>query len=159
MIRYRIFNKSDCLEVSRLYKTLIQHISDETEDPYFKYEPLADDFLLSSLESGVGDPSKVVFVATSKNEIIGFIAGEEQQCFLPISNTKIIGYVSGAFVKPKFRHQGIMKQLELLLEEHFRNKGIQFLELNVLNANTLGKGSWEKLGFKTFREQMRKEIL
>ena len=89
---------------------------------------------------------------------IAFISGEVRDCCLPISIVRKVGYINGAFVLPGYRRQGVMKKLESMLLEYFKRQGLSYIELNVITGNLLGKRSWESLGYKTFREQMRKKI-
>jgi hypothetical protein len=51
-----------------------------------------------------------------------------------------------------------MKTLETMLMGFFGEHGVQQVELNVLAGSAAGKKSWEALGYRTFREQMRKTI-
>jgi len=46
-----------------------------------------------------------------------------------------------------------MKELERMLGEYCKKHGLAYVELNVMANNTIGKKSWEALGYKTFREQ------
>ncbi len=97
-------------------------------------------------------------MAKDGDSVIGFISGEVKECFLPISKIKKIGYIGGAYVLPSYRNKGMMKNLERLIIDYFKKQGLAYVELNVLTNNPIGKRSWESLGYKTFREQMRKKI-
>jgi ribosomal protein S18 acetylase RimI-like enzyme len=92
------------------------------------------------------------------DKIIGFIAGEILNCFLPISKVKKVGYISGAYVMPQYRGKNVMKRLEQMLIRFFKSKNLRYAELNVMTMNASGKEIWSRLGYSTFREQMRKTI-
>jgi ribosomal protein S18 acetylase RimI-like enzyme len=65
---------------------------------------------------------------------------------------------SAAFVLPEYRGNHIMNKLERMLIEFFKSRNLNYIELNVMTKNILGKKIWSKLGYSTFREQMRKGI-
>lgn len=71
---------------------------------------------------------------------------------------KKIGYISGAYVLSEFRGKGVMKSLEKIILDYFKQCGLKYIEVNFLSTNLIAKKSWEGLGYKTFREQARKEI-
>ncbi len=45
------------------------------------------------------------------------------------------------------------------MADFFKKYKLEYAELNVLSNNFIGKKVWNKLGYNTFREQMRKKIL
>ncbi len=51
-----------------------------------------------------------------------------------------------------------MKRLEEMITIFFREHNLEYVELNVISNNFIGKKSWNKLGYNTFREQMRKKL-
>ncbi len=144
--------------MAKLYNELAFYIKDTTNDDYFNFKTLSTEEISRYLKESIKSSDKIVIVAERKNEIIGFISGEVKECFLPISLIKNIGYISGCYVKKNFRNMGIAKKLFKCLEKYFREKEIVYLELDVLTINYDSKRAWQKLGFKTFREQMRKKI-
>ena len=97
------------------------------------------------------------FRCEEDDTIIGLLR-EIVPCHLPISSVKRVGYISGAYVLPEYRGQGIMKRLETLLVVYFKDCGLQFVELHFIVKNLLARKSWDALGYKTFREQARKRI-
>jgi ribosomal protein S18 acetylase RimI-like enzyme len=148
----------DAEAVAKLYNELAYFIKDESQDDYFNFDTLSETELTQNLKESLGDPARITFTAIADGKVIGFISGEVKECFLPISRIKRIGYIGGAYVSPGYRHKGIMKNLEILLTGYFKKQGLSYIELNVITHNSLGKRSWEALGYKTFREQMRKKI-
>jgi len=148
----------EIIEVAKLYNELAYYIQKETQDVYWDFEDLSLENISSHLSSYIGHPERKIFIAKDNEILIGFIVGEIIKCHLPISSIKDIGYISAAFVLPLYRGKGIMKRLESLQTEFFRQEGLNFMELNFVSQNLLAKKSWEGLGYKTFREQARKEI-
>lgn len=145
-------------EVARLYNKLANFIKDETGDEYFNFDELSEEGLENQLLSFANDPMKRIYIVKENDNVIGFIAGEIINCFLPISKILKVGYVAGAYVLPEYRRKGIMTNLEQLLTNFFKENSISYVELNIISKNLLAKRSWRSLGYITFREQMRKKI-
>ena len=149
---------NEILDVSKLYIELAYFIKEKTNDDYFNFDELPLDSISSQLGFLITDNSKKIFVAIENGRTIGFIFGEIVGCFLPVSKTQRIGYISGAYVLPKFRGRGIMKSLEALMIGFFKDNNINYVELNTMSKNILAKKSWTGLGYSTYREYMRKQI-
>lgn len=145
-------------EVAKLHNLLAYFIQKETKDDYFDFAELNEASLKHDLEGFINNPSRRIYITKENGAIVGFISCEIINCFLPISNIKKVGYISGAYVLPEFRGKGIMKKMETLAIDFFRSNGLKFIELNFLTKNTIAEKTWKSLGYITFREQMRKII-
>ncbi|HHX77166.1 MAG TPA: EVE domain-containing protein, partial [Firmicutes bacterium] len=150
---------ADISLVAALYRDTADYIKQETGDPYFQYESVPVAAIEGRLGSSLEDNNSRIFVAVEQGEIVGFIAGEVSNCFLPFAPVKKIGYISGAYVTPGNRGKGVLRELEKRLQIFFQGLDLEYIELNVLSENQAGKKSWKKLGYKTFREQMRKRLM
>ena len=150
--------EEDILEVGKLYLELILYIKETTGDEYFNFEALNIEKINQSLQESINNPKISTIVVEHDTEIVGFISGEIKKCFFPFSLIKKIGYISGCFIKEKYRKKGITNGMLKYLEKYFLEKGVKHIELNVLTLNYDSKKAWNKLGFDTFREQMRKRI-
>jgi ribosomal protein S18 acetylase RimI-like enzyme len=157
-MEYKEMTVNDVAEVAKLYNELAFFIKYETKDEYFNFDTLSELKMEEHLKESIGKPGLITFVAKEDDNIIAFISGEVKKNFLPISKIKEIGYISGAYVLPEYRKKGIMKKLENMLLKYFKEQGLIYAELNVMAKNFIGKSNWESLGYKTFREQMRKKI-
>jgi ribosomal protein S18 acetylase RimI-like enzyme len=160
MMEFKEMTVNDVTEVAKLYNELACFIKIATKDEYFNFDILLEIELEleKQLKESIRKPALITFVAKDDSNVIAFISGEIKENFLPISKTKEVGYVNGAYVLPKYRKQGIMKKLENMLSDYFKEQGLNYVELNVITNNLIGKRSWELMGYKTFREQMRKKI-
>ncbi len=145
-------------QVADYYRDLVNHIQEETDDYYFLDISVSMDTIVEELLSSLNDDAKRVFVAKDKGKVVGFIAGEIVDCFLPITKVKKVGYISAAYVAPIYRGKGILQELESMIQDFFKQRGLKYVELHVLSRNKVGKTSWDKLGYSTFREHMRKEL-
>ncbi|RJX28866.1 MAG: GNAT family N-acetyltransferase [Dethiobacter sp.] len=156
-----IFKEMSVDEVSRvaeLYQDLANYIREETGDEYFDFDAVPVEEIEKGLASGLEEDAKKVFVAVDEGKVVGFIAGEVIDCFLPISRVDKTGYIAGAYVMPSYRRKGILRHLEKMIQDFFKELGLKYAELHVLSLNNAGKTSWESMGYATFREQMRKRL-
>lgn len=157
-MEYREVLMSEVAEIAILHNKLAYFIQKETEDDYWDFGVLSEENISKHLSTFIGNSERKIFISRDDEKIVGFIAGEIIQCHLPISSVKKIGYISGAYVLPEFRGKGIMKSLEKMVLDYFKQSGLKYAEVNFLSNNLIAKKSWEGLGYKTFREQARKEI-
>ena len=157
-MEYREILINEIAEVAILYNELAYFIQNETEDAYWDFEILSEDIVRESLSTFIGNPEHKIFIARDEKKIVGFVAGEIISCHLPISSIKKVGYITGAFVLPEHRGKGVVKSLEILIIDFFKQCGLQYVELSFISKNTIAKKSWESMGYQTFREQARKEI-
>lgn len=157
--KIREITLSDIHSVAELYNELAFYIKNETADVYFDFENLTVTGISEYLQSSLNKKNIKTYIAEIDCEIVGFITGEIIECFLPISSTKNIGYIGGCFIKENHRNKGIAKALVNKIEMFFKNSNIRFVELHYIQENKAAEKAWEKLGFSTFRLQMRKSLL
>lgn len=157
-MEYREMLINEVEKVAKLHNELAYFIQKETNDDYFDFDNLDEVGINKHLETFINNPVRRIFISKENDVIAGFIACEIINCFLPISSVKKVGYISGVYLLPEFRGQGIMKKMEKLALNYFKSNALEFIELNFISKNSLARKSWECLGYKTFREQMRKRI-
>lgn len=145
-------------QVARLYLELANYLRQATGDEYFNFDDVSVKHLEDKLLTGMNKEQKKVFIAVDKGQVVGFIAGEVADCFLSISPVKKIGYIAGTYVISSYRKKGILTELENMMQKFFKGLGLKHMELHVLTKNITGKQSWERMGYVTFREQMRKSL-
>lgn len=158
MLSFKEIEIDDLLQTSKLYNELALELKSTSNDVYFDFETLSDEIMLNNLKNALKENRGKIYIAKQDINVIGFISGTIVNCFLPISSVNKVGYIEAAYVVKSFRNKNIMKRLEELLVEYFRNQGIKFVELNVLSDNITAKHFWNKCQYATFREQMRKKI-
>lgn len=144
--------------VAKLHNELAYFIQKKTSDEYWDFDILLIEGTCEHLKSFVNNQERKIFIAKEKEEIVGFIAGEIIGCHLPISSIKKVGYISGAYVLEEYREIGVMKRLEMLIREFFKNRGLDYVELNFISGNLTARKCWNSLGYEVFREQARKKI-
>ena len=159
MITYRKASSSDSEKIAPLYNGLYYFLYEVSDDPYFNTGPLSNKEKTNALQEAFeDDPSFTIFVAEDEGKTVGFIAGRIISCFLGVSPVKKIGYIEAAFVNPDYRRNNILTTLEKEISIHFKEEGMPFIELHILTKNAPGRGAWERCGYQTFREQMRKKL-
>ncbi|HOW28585.1 MAG TPA: GNAT family N-acetyltransferase [Elusimicrobiota bacterium] len=156
--RIAVLTKIRLPEIVPLFFELIRSIRVTTQDPYFRSLRVSRPRARKWLARYIGKRDKKVWVSTVEGRVVGYIAGEIIDCFLPISRVGRIGYISGACVEGPFRRKGIMESLERKMIGFFRKRGVDYAELHILSKNRPARRCWTKLGYRTFREQMRKRI-
>ena len=158
MLEYREVLVDELEKVAVLYNELLYTIQKEGKDQYWDFDILSKEDTANSLKEFISDSERKIFIAKEDEEIVGFVTGEIINCHLPVSSTKKIGYISGAYVSPEYRGKGVMKKLDGTIIEYFRSCGLKYIELNFISNNIPAKKSWNSLGYRTFREQARKSI-
>ncbi len=137
---------------------LIGQIAKTADEPYFLDGIIPAEAIQKDISKNIGNENRRIYVAKESDEIVGFIFGEITNCFYPYSKIKKIGYIFSAYVKPSQRRKGILTALEDNIRSFFKENDIKFVELHTLAKNPVAVRSWEKLGYETFRLQMRKQI-
>ena len=159
-IVYQEADFDDLHEVAELYNEFLFSLKDITKDPYFDFAELSVKDRSKLLKDRFLEEKGLVVVARDEEsrEIIGFISMAVMNCFLVVSSVREIGYIEGAYVKKAYRRQGILSKLEEMLTNHLLGKGIRYLELNTIANNQMANDSWQKLGYRVFRQQWRKDL-
>lgn len=77
-------------------------------------------------------------------------------CHMVLYSAKKVGYIGGGYVKEEYRRKGIMKELEKMSNDFYRELGIKYVEVCYLPENAGSKEAWNGMGYQCFREQARK---
>jgi ribosomal-protein-alanine N-acetyltransferase len=82
------------------------------------------------------------FVAWLSERMVGYIVG-----YIPNRS----GYIDSIAIDPNYRLQGIGKNLTNSLLDHFKEKRVRTISLNVRTKNKTGIAFYQKLGFKILK--------
>ncbi len=95
-------------------------------------------------------------IAVMNGRVVGFAHGaiRLQPDYL---GTGAVGTITHVFVAPEHRKQGIARQLVGSLDEWFAGKGVQRIELTVLDGNPSGQAFWEACGYHRTLVHMSKK--
>jgi len=88
----------------------------------------------------------MVYMAIINDEIIGFCAGNIRLSPAFLGNKKI-GYISHVYVKQKYRKNKVGVILVNHIEQWFKEKKVDFIELEVLNQNASAIKFWSSLNY------------
>ena len=142
-----------------LYMKFINFLRYNCNEVYFDYSDDIEDKLKTYFEKCLKDPLYAIYLARENDDTIGFIAGDMRPSFFPYSTLGLNGYISGVYVEENTRKKGITKELENYIINHFfKIHQADYVELHCLTNNSVAKKMWEGLGYRTFREQLRKKI-
>lgn len=160
----RKITESDIDNVSELFIQQAIHIKNLNDcycnnNAYIKMEELHENFKKYLLELFI-NPDALVIVAEDNSQVIGFIIGVIVPCRVPsfISKVKKVGYIEEAHVITAYRRKGILRKMESMLLNFFKDKDIRYVELNYFTSNSIAKNSWEALGYRDYMEYARKLI-
>lgn len=86
-----------------------------------------NDSTIKELKSGfkemIEDENTVIFVASKKEEVVGFAQCQLRYDYVEGTNSSPVGYLEGIFVKEKFRKKGYAKELVKHCEKWSKNMG------------------------------------
>lgn len=140
-------------------KQLIAHVQATSEDAYMMDISLPDaENLTAMFTQELGDSNSNILVCEIDDHYAGFIYGKISTPFVPALTIKQIGLIEMCWVENAYRNKGIARKLSQSIETWFREKNIKYVDLNYLVGNSEAEASWDKLGYKPFRVNARKEL-
>jgi len=150
-INIRLAQIGDIVAISRLYDDFYKY--NNMQQPYFSAEVKENgDYPKSVIEGTNGD----IFVSEINGEIVGFIHVEEGKTppYPSVIQHKF-ACITDFYVMPDYRKRGIGKLLLGKAKEWSINRGLEYMELLVLEENEIGKSFYEKEQFRNFSHTMR----
>ncbi len=154
----RNLQPEDANSVAKMMVALIQHIREESRDPYFEWDQLDENFLRSAILESLNTTDRQIFIAEVDNKIAGFLEAAVISCFLPFSRIEKVGQIFATYIEPEYRGKGLIELLESDACSFFASLGVKYSELYVLTENRIAVRTWERLGYIIFREQRRKSL-
>lgn len=117
-----------------------------------------EDFKITSFfDKKLKENNSIVLVACYNNLVIGYIYAYVDD------DNKITNYkeafVNSVYVEEKYRNKKVGTKLINELIEILKAKDIKFVSIDNIASNIEARSLYEKLGFKIFKENRRKEIL
>ena len=111
--------------------------------------PLVEDgaqLWINSIKSTLGKLSNI-YLAYDNNKIVGFAAGIIRLSPAYLGNKKI-GYLSHLFILPDYRRTGAGESLSQQLDNWFKEKNVDLVEVEVIVDNTNSINFFNKMGYK-----------
>lgn len=146
-------NINDIARIRELYYELFK-FTNGLEPKYIKAIEQSEDFIKLTIENDNFEN----FVALVDDEIVGFLIitqdkTPEYECFYPRKFAHIIDIV----VDAKNRKQGIASKLIEKAIEWGNERGLDYIDLDVLEKNPNAKRLYKSLGFNEYITTMKKE--
>ncbi len=139
----QIIDELDCNQCDILLTKLIQ---DEKQYD----DTISNNFVVKNYFKNIVKLKDNILLGYKKdNKIVGYLY------LKPIENHYII---DGLYVEKEYRNQSIATSLIKEAEKILKQKGIKYVDINVLNNNKLAKDIYESLEFKVFKIELRKEL-
>lgn len=140
-------------------RQLIAHVQATTKDTYMVDISLPDiEKLTDMFEQELDDSNIKILLSEHDDNYAGFIYGKITSPFVPTLTIKHVGLIEMCWVETAYRHKGIARKLSQGIEAWFKEKNIKYVDLNYLVGNSEAEASWDKLGYKPFRVNARKEL-
>ena len=155
---YRKAVLEDAAQVAVLFRDLAFHIKHASKDPYWDFEEMPLDMTEEVIKGYITGEESCVLVAEENNDIVGMMILEVIPCHMVLYSGQKVGYISAGYVKEEYRRQGIMRELENMSNEFFKELGIKYVEVCYLPENDGAKEAWNSMGYQCFREQARKSV-
>lgn len=139
----QIIDELDCNQCDILLTKLIQ---DEKQYD----DTISNNFVVKNYFKNIVKLKDNILLGYKKdNKIVGYLY------LKPIENHYLI---DGLYVEKEYRNQSIATSLIKEAEKILKQKGIKYVDINVLNNNKLAKDIYESLEFKVFKIELRKEL-
>ncbi len=139
----QVIDELDCNQCDILLTKLIQ---DEKQYD----DTISNNFVVKNYFKNIVKLKDNILLGYKKdNKIVGYLY------LKPIENHYLI---DGLYVEKEYRNQSIATSLIKEAEKILKQKGIKYVNINVLNNNKLAKDIYESLEFKVFKIELRKEL-
>jgi GNAT superfamily N-acetyltransferase len=143
---------TDQHEIVRLWEQLATF--HESLDPRFRIERenITNVNFAALFTSGAG---RATFVAenTQSGRLVGFIGGRVNEN-LSVFTVRRFGLITDLFVEEDYRCHGVGKKLFETTRDWFRREGIEVLQLNAAERNSLSLSFWRSMGFEPFLQRL-----
>jgi len=141
MVKIRFLEEKDIPKLANLYLKLRRHTMNVGG---------TQDMMINYINQRRSKKGCFIYIAKVNNNLVGTIAFEIK--------TKKSAAISDAYVKLKYRRQGILKALEQSVIKYLKTQGVEAVDLVVRINNEEGKATWSSLGYKTIMEVRIKSI-
>jgi ribosomal protein S18 acetylase RimI-like enzyme len=139
-------------QIEELWAQLV-HVHEEAEE-YFRLQPDSRKIWRNYFENHLlRDQDTRVFIALEDKQVLGFLVARIEPP-TPLFAGNYFGFLSDTYVRPEYRHQGIMQALYRSAADWLACQGIYELQLDVYNRNHTAWEYWNKQGFRPLKTRM-----
>ncbi|WOO42755.1 GNAT family N-acetyltransferase [Rubellicoccus peritrichatus] len=151
-------NKHDIETLAVWLMDLLDHVREQSQDPYLKDASLSEELATQEVEEFLKDQASRILVAETNGSLVGFISGTTIPPFVPNSTIGDIGYIQMLWVPPNHRLEGWGRKLLESIEAWFSDQGIEYVDLHYLLKNGHADGFWKSCGYTPYRVTARKAL-
>lgn len=126
-------------------------------DTRFQPAPQAEKHWREALSRWLKDDDYRILVAEAKGRSVGYIIGTIRSS-PPVLLPSRFGFITDICVAPEWRRTGVGRRLCETLQEWFKERGLNVVQLSVAQRNRVSQTFWEEMGFQGYMEHMWKEI-
>lgn len=154
MVNIRKAKKADFNKILKLAKEL--HEAELPFDKNLNKNYYNNKKEIKDLKKSISSRKKVVLVAESDNDVIGYVNGylmDKEEAYI-----EKVAYLDQLCVSEKCRKQGVGKMLINEFTKIMKEKNAKFIKLNAFENNIPAVSLYEKEGFKEYSIYYMKEI-
>lgn len=104
------------------------------------------------------DPATMALVAEVAGEVVGYVLGAVIDLHPDLFQPVDAGFIADIFVDPAYRGRGLARELVATLNDWFRGRGVQQVELQVAARNPDGRRFWEAVGAEPVMIRLRIDL-
>ncbi len=141
-----------------LYNKDLEKITPK-RNQYFNKKKVTYNFeIKKSITKTLKDKSSIILIVEENGKLVGTVSGWVTEIKSDLFNdTTKFGYLQYLFVLPKYRNKGLSSKLKNKLFDWFKEKGCNFIRLDVASTNPAIK-AYEKWGFEVDSLKMIKQL-
>jgi ribosomal protein S18 acetylase RimI-like enzyme len=151
-ITIRELAKEDMAEVKVIFEEFVRY-HEQWDDIFEKIASAADMWGAYAHNSHTQDDNCRVLVAELDGHVVGYCLGRITEK-PPIYRDKLIGEVDNIAVKEEHKRRGIGERLYTAINEWFRERGVDHVEIEAASANPQSVSFWKKMGGREFIKRM-----
>ena len=152
-----VVRKAKICDLDRLPNLAIELLSYHNFDDYFSLVDGAWNLLHKFIKRCIYSKNCIVIVADDNGSLVGYCIAEISRRPPVFPNNRIV-YIWDVFLEEKYRHRGYGREMIDRISQWSKEKGVDYLELNVHPQNQVGVSAWENMGFVTYLYHKRKKI-
>lgn len=104
------------------------------------------------------DPATMALVAEVGGEVVAYVLGAVIDLHPDLFEAADVGFIADIFVDPALRGRGLARELVATINQWFRQRGVQQVELQVAARNPEGIRFWEAAGGEPIMIRMRIDL-
>lgn len=152
------FREAVISDAERILPLWIQLMERHAEESIiFKPVPDFKDRIIEDIRRLISQPDTTIFLAEMEGKLAGYsMVSRSSRPAVFIKNKK--AYIGDTLIDPSLRSKGVGSGLVKYILNWLRERGVEYVDLQVTISNEEGRRFWEKCGFNTVNYYMVREI-